>query len=161
MKYSKHKQQIEKIEQTKYVCGMSPYHFGSTKSKSIVKQICHVLLLCKQLKLWVIIYCRKICLTRPILVLIPKCGELLLEKVPCIFYCPQDPQFICLVENMITDIKSWEYTIYANNVQSKYYYDGFSLKVWRGKKINWYISLLNHYIPELEFNKSLLLEPYI
>jgi len=74
----------------------SPYHFGSTKSKSIVKQIFHILLLDQYPQLRGIIYRHKICLTITIFVFIPKWNELFLKKVPSFIYSPQDPLFIFL-----------------------------------------------------------------
>jgi hypothetical protein len=73
-----------------------PYHFGSGESKTIMKQICHVFLLYKQLNLRIVIDCWKICLTGTISMLIPKCSEFMVEKIPSVFNCLKNPFLISL-----------------------------------------------------------------
>lgn len=79
----------------------SPYHFCSPKSKSVMKQIIHVLLLYKLLQLWIVVYVHQISIPIPILVVVPKCSELILKKIPSVFYCSQNPLFVELHDKLL------------------------------------------------------------
>lgn len=96
----------------------SPYHFSSTKSKGILKEFFHVFLLHQLSKLSVVIYFRKICITRTILVLIPECNKLLVKEIPSLFYCLQNPNFIWL-NAKFTSAKNYVSVFLTSQIRKK------------------------------------------
>lgn len=91
----------------------SPYHFSSTKSKGVLKEFFHVFLLYQLLKPSIIVYFRKICLTRTILVFIPESKKFLVKEVPSLCYCLQNPNFIWLETNKFTSKYTKTTSVYS------------------------------------------------